>query len=191
MRLQEGALAPLFHARDLQGRSIALANYYGSPTLIAFYRAAACPVCCVRLWHLLRRATHLYQPTLQVIVLVDSAPAAAERYLPRFQSVIALIAERDQGPVDLAEAYGVRSSLVGAVRTRFKRRQAYAEAKEVGVGAQSLREQRATFDGDWGRMPAEFLLWPDLRIAQAHYGTDAGDFLSVTVVDALVSRFLT
>lgn len=80
--------------------------------------------------------------------------------------------------------------MVGAVRTQLKRRQEHAEAKEVGVGAQSLREHRATFDGDWGRMPAEFLLWPDLRIAQAHYGTDAGDFLPFTVVDAFVSRFL-
>jgi peroxiredoxin len=190
MRLQEGASAPLFHVRDLEGRSVALANYYGYPTLIAFYRAAACPVCCLRLWHLLRRVTYLYQSTLQVIVLVDSAPAAAQRYLPRFQSAIALIAERDQGAVDLAEVYGVRSSLMGAVRTRLKRRQEYSEAKEVGVGAKSWREQRATFDGDWGRMPAEFLLWPDLRIAQAHYGTDAGDFLPFTVVDAFVNRFL-
>jgi peroxiredoxin Q/BCP len=189
MRLQEGEYAPLFHARDLQGRSVALANYYGGPTLIAFYRAAACPVCCLRLWHLLRRVTHLYQPTLQVIVLVDSAPAAAERYLPRFQSAIALIAEHDQGLADLAEAYGVRSSLVGAVRTRWKRREEYAKAKEVGLGSQSLREQRATFDGDWGRMPAEFLLWPDLRIALARYGTDAGDFLPFTVVDEFVNRF--
>jgi peroxiredoxin len=55
MRLRTGQDAPLFEIRDLTSRRVALAKYWGRPALLAFHRAANCPLCSLRLWRLIHR----------------------------------------------------------------------------------------------------------------------------------------
>jgi thioredoxin-dependent peroxiredoxin len=49
MRLRIGHVPPLFARRDLSGRQINLARYAGRWVLLSFYRAAACPLCSLRM----------------------------------------------------------------------------------------------------------------------------------------------
>ena len=187
MPLRPGDQAPLFTARDLQGRTIALQDCYGYPVMIALYRSAACPLCNLRLWYLLRRHRRLYNYVLRLIVLVDSQPRHAHTYLDRFATDIPLIADRGQG---VSARYQPQSSLPSALLTRFRRRQLYEEARYAGVGAKSLIENIRAFDGDHGLLPAEFLLTPTLQIARAHYGTDGGDFLPFSTIDDFVLQHI-
>src|SRR6516162_5030158 len=126
MPLRAGDPAPLFTARDLLGRTIALQDCYGSPVMLALYRSAACPLCNLRLWYLLRRHRRLYNYVLRLIVLVDSQPRHAHTYLDRFATDIPLIADRGQG---VSARYQPQSSLPSALLTRFRRRQLYEEAR--------------------------------------------------------------
>jgi hypothetical protein len=72
MPLHAGDRAPLFTVTDLLGRRVALGDCFGYPTMIALYRAAACPLCNLRLWYLLRRHSRLYNYVLRLVVLFDS-----------------------------------------------------------------------------------------------------------------------
>ena len=185
--LRPGDPAPLFTARDLQGRTIALQDCYGYPVMVALYRSAACPLCNLRLWYLLRRHSRLYNYVLRLIVLFDSEPRHAHYYLDRFATQVPLIADRGQGIYDL---YQPQSSLPSALITRIRRRQVYEEARYAGVGAKSFVENIRAFDGDLGLLPAEFLVTPTLQIARAHYSKDTGDFLPFSEIDSFVLQYI-
>jgi len=187
MSLRAGDPAPLFRARDLLGRTIALQACYGSPVMLALYRSAASPLGNLRLWQLLRQHSLRYNYVLRLIVLFDSAPRLAHRYLDRFATTVPLIAAHGQGVYDL---YHPESSLPTALITRVRRRRTYAEARAAGVGAQTVVEHLRAFDGDLGLLPAEFLLTPTLQIARAHYGKDTGDFLPFSEIDTFVEQYV-
>ena len=80
MPLHAGDRAPLFTVTDLLGRRVALGDCFGYPTMIALYRAAACPLCNLRLWYLLRRHARFYNYALRLIVFVDSEPRRARTH---------------------------------------------------------------------------------------------------------------
>ena len=185
MSLRAGDPAPLFTVRDLLGRTIALRECFGSPSMIALYRSAPCPLCNLRLWYLLRRHTRFYHTVLRLAVFFDSEPQHAHADLDRFATTVPLIADRGQGVYD---RYHPHSSLPTALLTRFRRRRTYGEARAAGVGARTFAENIGAFDGDLGLLPAEFLLTPTLPIARAHYGRDTGDFLPFGEIDAFVCQ---
>jgi thioredoxin-dependent peroxiredoxin len=187
MTLHVGDPAPLFSVRDLHGRRVALGDCYGYPVMVALYRAAACPLCNLRLWYLLRRHSRFYTYVLRLIVLFDSEPRHAHSYLDRFATNVPLVADRGQGVYEL---YQPQSSLPSALITRLRRRRTYEEARYAGVGAQTFVENIRAFDGDLGLLPAEFLLTPTLHIARAHYGKDTGDFLPFSEIDHFVLHYM-
>lgn len=166
MTLRSDDPAPFFHARDLTGRPIALADCYGYPVMLALYRSASCPLCGLRLWYLLRRHHRLYNYVLRLIVLVDSKPEQAQRSLERFATPVPLIAAHGHSAYDLYEA------------------------RYAGVGARSLWETLRAYDGAFSLLPAEFLLTPTLQIARAHYGRDIGDFLPFAEIDDFVAHYI-
>jgi peroxiredoxin Q/BCP len=185
--LRTGDPAPVFAAWDLQGRWLDLRECNGYPVMVALYRSAPCPLCTLRLWYLLRRHSRLYNYVLRLIVLFDSEPPLAHRYLDRFETPVPVIAGRGQGVYD---RYQPQSSLRRALTSRLIRRRRYEEARYAGVGAHTFWEDVRAFDGDLGLLPAEFLLTPTLQIARAHYGRDAGDFLPFAEVDDFVARYI-
>jgi peroxiredoxin len=185
--LRVGDAAPLFAAWDLQGRWIDLQACYGHPTMVALYRSAPCPLCNLRLWYLLRRHFRFYNYVLRLIVLFDSTPPLAHRYLDRMTTPVPVIAAQGQGVYDL---YGPRSSLRRAMTSRLIRRKRYEEARYARVGARTFWEDVRAFDGNRGLLPAEFLLTPTLQVARAHYGRDAGHFLPFAEVDQFVAQYI-
>jgi len=45
-------------------------------------------------------------------------------------------------------------------------------------------------DGDWAMIPADFLIGPDFRIAEAFYGRHIGDHLPLERIEAFLERAL-
>lgn len=180
-----GLLAPLFNANDIYGRPISLDAYYGHPVLLTFNRGAVCPLCNVRLWHLLQRYP-MYRDHfgVQVIAIFESAPAIARSYLDRFRASFALVGDRAGEVYDL---YGVGASWHGTLRGTLRRRAVYREARLLGVGDWRLLPGYMRLDGRKFRLPAEFLLGPDLTLRAAHYGRDSGDFLPFPALDHLLA----
>jgi peroxiredoxin Q/BCP len=188
--LRAGDAAPLFAAWDLQGRWVDLAECYGHPTMLALYRPAACPLCSLRLWYLLRRHVRLYNYLLRLIVLFDSDPPLAHHYLDhldRLATIVPVIAGRGHGVYD---RYRTSASLRRALSSRLIRRRRYEEARYAGVGARTFWEEVRACEGHLGLLPAEFLLTPTLQIAHAHYGKDAGHFIPLADLDAFVAHYI-
>jgi peroxiredoxin len=180
MRLHSGEVAPHFDIPDLYGRLISLSAYYGRPVLLSFFRSAVCPLCNMRLWHLLQRYPTYRQQGLHVIAFFESTPEYAWDYLERFQAPFPLIA--DPGAT-IYERYGLATSWLGTARGTM-RRSVYLEARRRGLGDWRLLAGFFAMDGRKFRMPADFLLGPDLRIRSAHYGRDSGDFLMFSELES-------
>ncbi len=183
MRLKAGQYAPLFDVVDIYGRHLSLAEYYGRKVLISFNRAAVCPLCNVRTWHLINRYREYQRQGMSIIAFFESSPSRAHQYLDRLRAPYPIIADLDRKIYDL---YGLEESLFGALYARLFRGGAYREAPRHRIGG-NIIENVLQMDGKLGRLPADFLVSPDLRIHLAYYGKDAGDFLLFSAVDAFAA----
>ena len=182
MRLKIGQAAPLFDAIDLDGRRLSLASYRGTRVLLSFYRAASCPLCNLRLWHLIDRSLVYRRQGLALIAFFESSAQIAHQHLDHLRPPFPVVPDLERKVYGL---YGLESSLMGLARARLLRGADYREASEKGLCARPMRSLLQA-DGHFARMPAEFLLGPDLRIRTAYYGHDAGDFLLFSEIDAFL-----
>jgi len=180
MKLKVGQQAPLFHATDIYGRRVSLVEYFGGKLLVSFYRAAVCPLCNLHTWHTINRYGQYQRQGLRVVAFYESSPEHAHHYLDRLQPPFPIIADLNRQVYDL---YGLDSSFFGAIYARLFRLGDYRAAAQRHIGG-NVVENLLHMDGRFGRLPAEFLIGPDLRIRRAHYGRDAGDFLLFSEIDA-------
>jgi peroxiredoxin len=181
--VRAGQQAPDFEAIDLYGRPVALRMFAGRRVLLAFHRAANCPLCSLRLWQLIQQYPALQAQGVSVIAFFESAPEYAHLYLDRIRPPFPLIADLGRVVYDL---YGLETSYMGALVARLKRGAAYREAKRLHLGGHPWLNP-LTMDGHVGRLPADFLLDPDLRVRLAYYGRDAGDFLLFSEIRELLA----
>lgn len=173
MRLRAGQFAPDFDVSDIYGRRVALERYRGRLTLLSFHRAAVCPLCNLRLAHLIRRAPAYRRAGMEIIAFFESSTVRAHYYLDRQRAPFPIIADPSR---EVYIRYGLESSFLGAAWARMTRWGGYREAAQLGVGG-SVIENITRMDGRFGRLPGDFLVGPDGRIALTYYGRDAGDFL--------------
>jgi thioredoxin-dependent peroxiredoxin len=179
MRLRAGQRAPLFDVADIYGRRIRLSDWRGQKLLVSFHRAAVCPLCNMRTYHMIQRYAGYQRLGLFVISFWDSTLDQAHRYLDRLHAPFPIVADREHTVYGL---YGLESSLFGAVSARLRRNAVYREAAKLHLGAPTPMD--AFLAGrSLGRLPGDFLIGPDLRIRYAYYGRDSGDFLLFSEID--------
>src|SRR5260370_40457420 len=95
-RLRAGQAAPLFNVLDMYGRPVSLASYAGRQVLVAFHRAANCPLCSLRLWRLIQHYPTLQRQGVAVIAFFESAPAYSHLYLDRMRPPFPLVADLER-----------------------------------------------------------------------------------------------
>ncbi|HZC04443.1 MAG TPA: redoxin domain-containing protein [Ktedonobacterales bacterium] len=177
-------MAPSFTMPDISGRRVALEAYRGRSVLLSFNRAAVCPLCNVRTYHLIRRYPVYQQMGLNVIAFFESSPERAHFYLDRLQAPYPIVT--DQGHI-VYDTYGLGASFPGGLWALLTRRGVYREASRLRLGAgQNLWENLWRMDGNLSRLPGDFLIGPDGRVQLAYYGRDAGDFLTFRALEAAV-----
>jgi peroxiredoxin len=179
MRLKVGQPAPLFSVDDMYGRRISLGSFVGQKVMIAFHRSAVCPLCNVRLSHLIYRYGSYQAQGMYIIAFFESSLEHTREYLDRLRCPFPVIADIGRQVYGL---YGLETSWLGTARGTL-RRSVYREARDWGLGDARLLPGFFKMDGRKFRMPAEFLLGPDLRIQRAYYAKDAGDFLPFYELD--------
>ncbi|MFI5273850.1 MAG: redoxin domain-containing protein [Ktedonobacterales bacterium] len=183
MRLRPGQLAPQFEVRDIYGQRIRLADYAGSKVLLSFHRAAVCPLCTMRTYHMINRYPEYRRRGMAVISFWESSPEQAYRYLDQMHAPFPIIADRERA---VYARYGLESSLFGTLWGRLTRGSVYREAAKLRLGAGTIKS--ALLSGRaFGRMPGDFLIGPDQRIIRVYYGHDAGDFMLFSEIDAFAT----
>ncbi len=175
MKLRPGQVAPAFALPDIYGSTVSLEDYRGGSVLVSFNRAAVCPLCNVRMYHLIRRYPLYRQMGLSMISFFESSPERARFYLDRLQSPYPIVADQSHTVYD---AYGLGASFLGGLWALLTRRGVYREASRLRLGAgENLWENTWKMDGKLARLPGDFLIGPDGVVKLVYYGRDAGDFL--------------
>src|SRR5262249_44469614 len=77
----------------------------------------------------------------------------------------------------------------GVIKARLTRGSVYREAARKRIGGNPYYNIKH-MDGSFNRMPADFIIGPDMRIRFAHYGRDAGDFAMFSQLDACFDTLL-
>jgi peroxiredoxin Q/BCP len=172
MHLQAGQPAPLFESADLYGTPIALSHFRGRHTLLAFFRSASCPLSGARLSYLIQHHPQLQAQGLTVLAIFESSYACTLQYAARQHPAFPLVIDPRKS---LYRLYGVEAAPLRLPFGMLRRIPQYWYAWRHHVGG------RVT-DGDKSLLPADFLIGPDLRIAQAYYGRDIGDHISARMI---------
>src|SRR5260370_9424207 len=95
MRLRTGQVAPSFQAIDIYGRRVALSHYRGTNLLLSFNRAAVCPLCNIRTWHLINRYGIYQRLGMQIIAFYESPPGRPPSYLARHEPPFPILTHRE------------------------------------------------------------------------------------------------
>ena len=139
--------------------------------------AAVCPLCNIRTFYLIDRAQKYRQQGLEIVTFFESSPHRAYEFLNPLRAPFPIVG--DLGRTIYAK-YGLESSMFGTARGTMTRRGVYQEARQRGLGIWQLLPGFFAMDGNRFRMPADFLIGPDLTIQKVHYGRDSGDFMGFT-----------
>lgn len=160
MRLQPGQTAPGFSVTDIQGQSHQLEDYRGKRLLLSFHRYAACPLCNLHIHELSQHAAELQQRGLQILAVFMSQPdRVSDQYSSR-QIPFPIAADPER---KMYAAYGVEHSVTGMLTAFLHPRAIKAVASGFLPGV---------IDADTTTLPADFLIGPDLRIAETYYSTN-------------------
>jgi peroxiredoxin len=177
VRLRAGGAAPEFKVDTVDGQSISIGTFAGKPLMLMFYRYASCPMCYLRLHDFARELPRLRPRGLEAVAFFHSSAAKVRAAGGHRAYPLHLVGDPTY---DVYRAYGVQTSWRGLVFS-------------VGLPRFYVDWVRSMRHGFWGgvdtdmtKMPADFLIAPDGRIAKAHYGRTIGDHLPVADVDAFL-----
>jgi len=163
--LRPGDPAPQFTLESLDGGLFSLGERRGGKTLLAFFRHGGCPFCNRRVQELKAIYPRLRALGVEVVGVFGSPRDTLAGRVGRQSPPFPLLAD----PQDRVHAlYRTRNSLLGLLDPRAL--PYYLEGLRLGI-------PHGSTDGELFRMPAEFLIGEDLRIAKAHYGRNGADRL--------------
>jgi len=164
-RLVPGDLAPAFALPAHDGRIVSLGRFRGHRTLLRFGRQAGCPFCNPRHQQLIEAWPALQAAGIEVVSVFGSSMKALQERVGTLRPPFPLLSDPEDRTYRL---YGVGRSLLGLFHPRN------LPILRRGL---SLESSGGGLDGEAIRMPAEFLIGPDLRIERAHYYRYLADFL--------------
>ncbi|GAB5603429.1 hypothetical protein FJNA_19550 [Thermus sp. FJN-A] len=170
--LRPGDPAPPFTLEALDGRIFSLGERRGQKTLLAFFRHGGCPFCNRRVHELKALYPELRALGVEVVGIFGSSLETLRTRVGRQHPPFPILADPDDRVHAL---YRTRNSLWGLLDP--KALPYYLEGLRLGI-------PHGSTDGELFRMPAEFLIGEDLRIARAHYGKNGADRLPLEEVRA-------
>jgi peroxiredoxin len=172
--LHVGDTAPVFQATDINGRPVDLAALRGARVWLSFLRFANCPLAQAKLDKI--KALAAAFPALRPIAI--GTPEVQRR--PRYREAgFPVIADGEQA---LYRLYGAEHSFPRAIVPTNQ----WATVKALCRGYLL----RVPLEKPWWRMPADFLIDENGRIAHAHYGRRMHDDIAPQHVQAFIEAGL-
>jgi len=176
MQIQSGVPAPMFRVEDIFGEPISLEGYAGKRLLLAFFRNAACAICNLRVHQLILRYPGYQQAGLEVLAVFESPRENILQYVGKQDAPFPIVADPQAQLYDL---YGVETS-----ESKVAKTMAMPEAQETIHAAAAQGFVLTPEPGsNFNRMPAEFLIGPDLIVRHAHYATYVMDHLPFEAIE--------
>lgn len=172
MRLTVGTPAPEFEAKDFEGAPIRLSDYRGRMVWLSFYRYASCPLCNLRIHEVIERWAGFEAAGLSVLAVFQSTPEGIARYVGKQAAPFSLIADPDEALYRLYHLEASTAALLSPANAV-----PFAKAMSMGFAPGKA-------EGTKTRIPADFLIAPDQRLADVYYGGVISDHIPFERVDA-------
>jgi peroxiredoxin len=176
--MQPGQSAKNFTIEDIAGTTVSLTDYRDKHLMLSFYRYASCPLCNLRVQHLIQQYPSYSQKGLQMIAVFQSPQASIRKYVGKQDIPFPVIADPER---ILYQEYGVESSWIGFIKGSL-RLSALTSAATKGYLPGKMEGQKSI-------IPADFLICPDLTIQVAYYGKDIGDHLPIQKIHEWLDNF--
>jgi peroxiredoxin len=177
MRLSAPAHAPKLALTDIEGKPVRIGSN-NRRTLLCFFRDAACPFCNFRIYELTRHHAALSALGLDIVAVFTSSPEQVRRFVARQTRPFQVVAD----PTSIAhETYGIERSFWRKLKGILTRVSTLIKGLRI-VGLAGLNTTNL--------MPADFLIDEHGRIAEAYYGSDAGDRIPFEHVELFLARGL-
>ena len=170
-RLQPGDLAPAFTLPTLDGGNFSLGALRGKRTLLAFHRHAGCPYCNLRIHELIQAHPQLERVGVQVIAVFGSSVQGLRERVGTQQPPFTLVADEDDA---IHTLYGTQRSLLGSLSPALLPK--WLEGYRLGI-------KHGSTDNQATRLPADFLIGPDLRLEGVLYGKNAVEHMPISTLE--------
>ena len=170
-KLNVGDTAPMFTLPALDNQPFSLGALRGKRTLLVFFRHAGCPFCNLHVHRLIEAHERLARAGVQVVGVFGSSLDGLRERVGLQNPPFPLLADPDDA---IHELYGTRRSLSGLFSPGML--PIWLEGRKLGV-------PHGGTDGEATRMPADFLIGPDLRVERAHYASNAAEHLGLDVIE--------
>jgi peroxiredoxin Q/BCP len=170
MSIEIGSLAPTFRTEDIFGKTIDLQDYAGRTVLLSFFRNGACAICNLRVHQLITRYPDYQRRGLTILAVFESPRERLLESVAEQDAPFPIIADPRAALYDL---YGVETSEEKVALTMQRPDLPEAIQEAAAHGFQLTHEEGSNFN----RMPADFLIGPDLIVRQAHYADYVMDHL--------------
>jgi peroxiredoxin len=175
-KLDVGDTAPMFTLPALDGSAFSLGALRGKRTLLVFFRHAGCPFCNLHIHRLIEANDRLVRAGVQVVGVFGSSVQGLQERVGLQNPPFPLLADPDDA---IHELYGTRRSLTGLFAPGMLT--TWLEGRKLGV-------PHGSTDGQATRMPADFLIGPDLRVKYAHYASNAAEHISLDAIERWASQ---
>jgi thioredoxin-dependent peroxiredoxin len=172
-RLSKGEFAPPLEGVSGLGQAVSLAAHRGSRVWVAFFRYTSCSFCSLRIHKMVSRADEWLARGLRIIGVFQSPPAAVGEFMRDRAVKFQIIGDPEEA---LYQQWGLQSSFTALLGTHL-----IAPMLSDVVSGRVFNKH-----GTVTRIPADFLIDEQGRIAHAFYGRDIGDHIPFAEVD----RFL-
>jgi peroxiredoxin Q/BCP len=177
--LTAGMMAPEFTTEDIFGTPIDLKAYAGKGVLLSFFRNGACALCNLQVHRLIQKYPEYHAQGLDIIAVFESPRESVLQHVGKQDAPFPIIADPEAKLYDL---YGLESSeekVLAPVEGAEKehRESLVREASALGYALQP--EEGSNFF----RLPADFLIGPDQRLAAALYVDIVGHHISFDEID--------
>ncbi len=155
---------------------ISLDAYKGKFLLLGFFRYAGCPFCNLTLIELIQRYDNFARRGLETVAFFQSADESIQKYVMTKKPPFPVVADPAK---KIYDKFGVESSRMGGLKSLIK-------APAVVSSIAQKKVVQGKLDGDGFLMPAQFVIGPDGKIVQAHYGSDFGDKIPMIDIEMLI-----
>ncbi|PKA06239.1 peroxiredoxin-like family protein [Leptospira ellisii] len=177
MGLKVGDFAKDFSVRDYLGNTIGLKDLKDKYTLLAFFRNAECALCNLRVHQLLKVYPDLQNRGLGILAVFESDAERIRASVGKTSVPFSLIPDPEN---DLYRLYGVGFSLIGVFKTML------TSQKEIGEAADLGFEMKKVPGMKMDRMPAEFLIGPDLRLRIVKFSKKVTDHIPLNELKGIL-----
>jgi peroxiredoxin len=164
--------APPINTIDLTGNSFSLSHKRTKPLLLAFFRYASCPLCNLRV-HELISGYQTFVNHFDIVAVFQSPRDIIKKYVEKQDIPFPTLPDPKR---KLYQAYGVENSWGGFFKAwTLKIPMIFESVIQKGFFPGSV-------EGEFHRIPADFLISADNTIIHAYYGTHIGDHLPISEI---------